>query len=529
LDALDEHDGDNSQLANFIYRLLCSTDEKVVKIKICVASRTWNIFGEHFGTCPQFAIHEQTAGDIQAYTSGRLLGPSMSLGEEARLALAPKIEQLSLQVTTKARGVFIWVRIVVDELAKGIRDGTALSLLEEKVSKMPEELEDLYRHTLERIEPDYVEEAYIMLQVALCSLAPLPIDSFMKCVSFTRWKKIHETSKEEIIRQLTSRSGGLLEIIETVVERSPKTPPEHLNTIDDAHSIVDLSSIDSNGHDVPYGSDRDDDSLSIVRKEVQFIHQTVKDFIAENRTNLGLHLRNSTFKGESGYLYLLECATNFGGRSWAHDLSRSMWEYAFLAEADGVSDMSRFRDIFTPMLNVEYQAQAESPSLKSWIIREIPHYAQSFGRLSPYDQFMALAAAADLKMLIAHELDTDPLIARSATILTMAATGQRLSSTSASRESMVKLLLKFRLDINFRGLALDTEDLNLSISSLKSYCTPLTWVLRQESQKYISMEEAISLARLLLKNGANPNADAVPDPSCPVRTSCCTVAFYTTM
>ena len=125
----------------------------IVKIKICVASRTWNSFGEHFGACPQFAIHEHTAGDIQAYSSQRISGPVMALKEDARTATSPKIESLSSQVTAKARGVFIWVRIVVDELVKGIRDGTALSLLEQKVSQMPEDLGDLYMHTLERASP----------------------------------------------------------------------------------------------------------------------------------------------------------------------------------------------------------------------------------------------------------------------------------------------------------------------------------------------------------------------------------------
>jgi hypothetical protein len=134
------------------------------------------------------------------------------------MTLSLKLEQLAEKVTRKAHGVFIWVRIVVDELVKGVRDGTAFPLLEEKVSEMPEELGDLYRHTLERVEFDYAQEAYIMLQIALCSLAPLPLRTFMFCVSLIRWRKVYASSEEEMLRQLASRSGGLLEIIETFPE-----------------------------------------------------------------------------------------------------------------------------------------------------------------------------------------------------------------------------------------------------------------------------------------------------------------------
>lgn len=214
LDALDEHDGDNAQLAAFIYKLLAGADEQNVGIKICVASRTWNIFGQQFRTCPQFAIHEYTAGDIQSYTTKRLLEPSKGVGEDNDSTFSSKLAQLAEHVTAKAHGVFIWVRIVVDELAKGVRDGTALSLLEEKVSDMPEELGDLYRHTLERIEPEYTEEAYIMLQIALCSLSPLPLQTFIRCTSIIKLGEHYDSSEAEMFRQLISRSGGLLETIE---------------------------------------------------------------------------------------------------------------------------------------------------------------------------------------------------------------------------------------------------------------------------------------------------------------------------
>ncbi len=311
LDALDEHEGDNNRLSKFVYELLSSADGIIVRIKICVASRTWNIFGDHFGSCPQFAIHEHTTSDIQVYTSERLYETVASFGVEARHAFLPKVELLASQVTTKARGVFIWFRIVLDELVKGVRDGTAISLLEEKVTQMPEELSDLYRHTLKRIEPEYAEESHIMLEIALCSLSPLPLRTFINCVSFSRWQKVHEATEAEMIRQMISRSGGLLETIPTSRSLATAITPEEDEPDDGASDGA--SNIAVADFDVDYF-------------DVQFIHQTVKDFIAANRSHLGL-LLGPSFKTESGYLYLLESGTTFG-LTWAQNLSSSIFEYA---------------------------------------------------------------------------------------------------------------------------------------------------------------------------------------------------------
>jgi hypothetical protein len=482
LDALDEHEGDNDQLSKFIYGLRSSADGKIVRIKICVASRTWNIFGEHFGTCPQFAIHEHTAADIQAYTSERLSCSMTSLGEDLQLALSLKIERLSLQVTTKARRVFIWVRIVLDELVKGIRDGTPISLLEEKVSAMPEELGDLYRHTLERIESDYAEEAYIMLQITLCSLSPLVLEAFMMCASLSKWGEAHHASEEEMVRQLISRSGGLLEIVLT---SWPKETRQRNELSDDTES-----------------------SPVETSPSVQFIHQTVKDFVTENHNDLGLHLE-PTFKKESGYLYLLESGTSFGHTwPWAQDLGSSIFEYAFLAETEGSTDGARLYKAFSPM------RISGIWGFESWIARVYPQYSSSLGQLNTDMRFLVLAAAAGLKSLVDYFLNTFLEVRTTdaqAMFLTIVATGKRLSTSSASRESMIKLLLKHGFCTTGSCPSLRSTHEIERVDTVLGVYSPLAWVLRQNFQEHISKEEGYSIAQLLLENGSDPNAEAVPD------------------
>ena len=258
LDALDEHSGDNEQLASLLEKLVKEADNDYVGLKMCLASRSWTIFEEHFGNCPGFAIHEHTKSDILTYVISRLRPGSSILKSTAEEGSLNTVIEL---VTDKALGVFIWVRLVVDLLVKGVRDGTPIAELEIQARAMPQELRDLYAHTLRRIEPEYTTEAYIMLQIALCSLAPLPLKSFMGCLGYNYYFLLHgfpnqnqernvEESLSSQVRRLASRSGGLLEAV----------------------SIPIPSGAEGNEPD----------------RIVQFIHQTVKEYVQLLQHDLGL-------------------------------------------------------------------------------------------------------------------------------------------------------------------------------------------------------------------------------------------------
>ena len=172
LDALDEHHGDNDLLASFLKKFVSKADGSRIRLKLCLASRPWTVFKQHFGYCPSFAIHEHTRQDISTYIKARLEPSRQDAWEPVDQAGRRRVVDL---VAEKALGVFIWVRLVVDLLSKGIRDGTPYPALEEQVNALPQELKELYADTLRRIEPEYTSEAYILLQTVLCSLVQLPL------------------------------------------------------------------------------------------------------------------------------------------------------------------------------------------------------------------------------------------------------------------------------------------------------------------------------------------------------------------
>ena len=282
LDALDEHQGNNDLLASLLKSLVDKSDNKCVRLKMCLASRSWTVFQQHFGSCPGFSIHDHTREDIMTYIRARLKPCSpQEMHHPDRDSMTP----LTNLVATKASGVFIWVRLVVDMLAKGIQDGTPYRTLEEKVDKIPQELRDLYADTLRRIETEYSMEAFIMLQTALCSFEPLPLGIFMAVLDnslMDREKNSvfedlphvgsdvieHNTSSHK--SRLASRTGGLLE----AVQRNQSVPK----------------------------------SDSFV---VQFIHQTVKEYVQSASKNLGLPQIPAKILQETGYNFLLRMCAKF--------------------------------------------------------------------------------------------------------------------------------------------------------------------------------------------------------------------------
>jgi hypothetical protein len=60
------------------------------------------------------------------------------------------------EVVEKAEGVFLWVRIVVDSLLRGIRNLDNMLVLLGRLNLLPRELEPLYEYLMSQIEPVYL-------------------------------------------------------------------------------------------------------------------------------------------------------------------------------------------------------------------------------------------------------------------------------------------------------------------------------------------------------------------------------------
>lgn len=498
LDALDEHDGDNEQLASLLESLANKADNDYVGLKMCLASRSWTIFEEHFGTCPGFAIHEHTKSDVFTYVTSRLRHDSQILRSSAEEERLTALIQL---VTDRALGVFIWVRLIVDLLVKGIRDGTPIAVLEGRARETPQELKDLYTHTLQRIEKEYTTEAYIMFQTALCSKIPLPMSSFMGSLDYIHdrlaWRdsgQSHrrgepdvEVSQSSQTHRLASRTGGLLEIVSNPIpDGAESSEPYHV---------------------------------------VQFIHQTVKEYVKDHQHDSGLREVLPSVLEETGNVFLLgSCAES--NRSWVCCIKKYMFTYA--KNVDGMEN--QFPRV-AHLLNQIFESGGDFGM--GWWLRDrldlFPHFLrteeESLGsKAENVDRrtFLRLAVAANLLNFVdTYELDDAKGVnatwgVKQSDLLHIAAAGPDIGTNSSSADfcQMIRILLRKGCYVNelaqwplyWRGY---TAPVHPGFSN-RINLSPLALILLADQRhSNRDQETELSIARTLVESGANVDCSVI--------------------
>ena len=243
IDALDEHSGDHRQLLSFLQSLISEANPKLVRIKLCLASRPENVFEDALGSCPGFAMHTMTNSDIRQYVHSMM---AAELTRAQRSETESTIQDLVQEIVESARGVFVWVNLVVPELIEGICDGDTIDELGSALYSIPPDLGALYRRAL-RIKRLY--ERWIMFRVALCVPQSFPLDVFMSIAALNSMLDLESlticytaaaSTPEETMRRLSVRTACLID-----------TPFDRMNN----------------------------------RLGVRLIHQTVEDFIKSSEAS----------------------------------------------------------------------------------------------------------------------------------------------------------------------------------------------------------------------------------------------------
>lgn len=243
IDGLDEFDGDCTEIVDFVHE-----HSERSNVKICVASRPWLVFEDAFQRLPSLRLEDLTAPDIHRFVSEKLRGSSMFINLEE---LQPQeAKHLIIEVTGKASGVFLWVRLVVLSLLEGLRDGDSITDLQDRLYLLPSGLEDLFSKILDRLNPSYFEQASKLFQLVRASDTPLTIlglafaeDGFDKAIAAEVEPMSPEQAKyraERMRRRLNSRCKGLLDApmqehvfaVEARVEYLHRTVKDFLNRPD---------------------------------------------------------------------------------------------------------------------------------------------------------------------------------------------------------------------------------------------------------------------------------------------------------
>lgn len=161
IDGLDEFIGDQNALIDLFQGLASSSNAK-----LCVSSRPLRAFQKAFEFSPKLQLQDLTESDIRKYISDKL---PASLESLIAVENSFWISNITNGIIGKAEGVFLWVNLAVKDQNAGIDNNDTLRQLQERLQRLPSEIEDLYAYMLDRIDKIHRKEAAVYLQIALNS------------------------------------------------------------------------------------------------------------------------------------------------------------------------------------------------------------------------------------------------------------------------------------------------------------------------------------------------------------------------
>ncbi|KAI0451919.1 hypothetical protein F5B21DRAFT_485063 [Xylaria acuta] len=217
IDGLDEFEGDQSEMVQVFTRISGTPN-----IKICLASRPYNVFVDAYGQVPDRMIRLQdlTREDIRRYVHENFETHSSI----SRISIHnDQYSVLVEDIVNKAEGVFLWVYLVVRSLKDGFTNADTISKLQKRLQNLPSDLSEYFTHILNSVDQIYWEDTAKVFQMVVLAQHPLPPgvlsvldeeepDYCIKVGIQQMPVQEYEENIRIIERRLNARCKGLLEI-----------------------------------------------------------------------------------------------------------------------------------------------------------------------------------------------------------------------------------------------------------------------------------------------------------------------------
>lgn len=234
IDGLDEYEGEHEDLVNILSNIAHTSP-----IKLCVASRPWNVFEKTLGTNKTRKLYLENLNrpDIELYVKNHLQDRTdfQALALYSRDAIG-----LVSDIVERSNGVFLWVYLVVLLVKQGLVNEDRLVDLKRRVNAYPADLNTFFKHIMDSLDPFYQAQIARGFSVMLAARQPLSVVSFWfldeleldpniaiakKVDNESEKNKRLESFWKEEIRKMTTRLNGrfkgLLEIVWTHQWASP--------------------------------------------------------------------------------------------------------------------------------------------------------------------------------------------------------------------------------------------------------------------------------------------------------------------
>jgi hypothetical protein len=144
-------------------------------VKICVSSRPWNEFESVFGRDESRKIYMETLTrlDIAAYVQ------DMFERDPAFREMKEDDEDTCVgiikEIVDSAKGVFLWVRLVVNSLLEGITNADRMVDLRRRLDALPTDLEEYFRRIVFIVDTFYRQRTAHCFRVTIEATSTLPL------------------------------------------------------------------------------------------------------------------------------------------------------------------------------------------------------------------------------------------------------------------------------------------------------------------------------------------------------------------
>lgn len=256
IDGLDEYDSNHVELCEVLRELASSTH-----IKMCLSSRPWPVFEESFGGAGQESldIHELTRDDIRKFVNDQLQTQSEWAAEVSEEVTLEKTELVD-RIVAQADGVFLWAFFVTRSLREGLSNGEKIGDLNRHFSQLPPDLDQLFRHILEEVDPYDHPKMATILQAAIHALEPLHVDLYWHLEKefdghtpaprgLARPEGPEEVAARRVqtVRSVKEKTKGLLRVTYDRVEFLHRTVKDFVLTKDTGEYLSSKLPADHNG------------------------------------------------------------------------------------------------------------------------------------------------------------------------------------------------------------------------------------------------------------------------------------------
>ena len=177
IDALDELDDPPRRLVQLLESLIEVSRMHNNPARICVSGRPVHRIAPWLNNYLQLTLEDHTSSDISTYVMAKT--SRLVTDDDAEVYMA-----FQLDILEKAKGVFLWVTLVIEELLDGWEASDPVAGLRKRLASLPEEIEDFFSRMLQRIPETQISETVRIFHCVLGARRSLTLREFRCALAF---------------------------------------------------------------------------------------------------------------------------------------------------------------------------------------------------------------------------------------------------------------------------------------------------------------------------------------------------------